>query len=365
MWFVIHTWGDEHDRAGTGPPYRFLVFTVTGSALMLVGFLVARTRTGTFDIVETAVVATPPAARADRRLLVALGLAVKTRCGRCTSGCPTPTPRPPRSGRWCSRRCCSSSAPTASSGSGCRSPRRVAAGAVVAALAVVGIVYAALACRADRPQAADRLLQRGPHGLRGARRGDVHRRRRAGGGLRQRRARADHRPAVLRRRRDQGPLRHHRPRPARVLYGRVPRWPGCSRSPRWPPWACPGWPGSGARCSRSGPPWTRPPRCPRRRTPAGVRRRARHHPHLGLLPRGDPRHAPGRPGAAGAGRRRDRRARRAGRDRRRLGGADPGPARAGVGGVVAAARSHLVLGVAPGLLLTPVGDAVAAFFGGL
>ena len=50
----------------------------------------------------------------------------------------------------------------------------------------------------------------------------------------------------------------------RVLYGRVAaagrgvrvRRDGLAR-------ACPGWPGSGARCSRSGPRWTRPPRCPR------------------------------------------------------------------------------------------------------
>ena len=42
MWFVIAVWGDPHDEpAGGRAATRFLVFTVLGSALMLVGFLVA------------------------------------------------------------------------------------------------------------------------------------------------------------------------------------------------------------------------------------------------------------------------------------------------------------------------------------
>ena len=80
MWFVINAWGDAHDalarrRAAT----RFLVFTVTGSALMLVGFLLVRAEAGTFDIARVAASYTPsgPTAFA-ASLLIALGLAVKT-----------------------------------------------------------------------------------------------------------------------------------------------------------------------------------------------------------------------------------------------------------------------------------------------
>src|SRR4051794_195038 len=80
MWFVINGWGDPHDpaarlRAAT----RFLVFTVLGSAVMLVGFLVVHSRTGTFDIVAIAARHAPLGATAVLgSLLVGLGLAVKT-----------------------------------------------------------------------------------------------------------------------------------------------------------------------------------------------------------------------------------------------------------------------------------------------
>jgi NADH-quinone oxidoreductase subunit M len=51
MWFVIADWGDEHDPAGRRQAAtRFLVVTVTGSALMLVAFLLLHHATGTFDI---------------------------------------------------------------------------------------------------------------------------------------------------------------------------------------------------------------------------------------------------------------------------------------------------------------------------
>jgi NADH-quinone oxidoreductase subunit M len=80
MWFVIDAWGDAHDvdgrrRAAT----RFLVFTVLGSALMLVGFLLVRSQAGTFDIVRIAASYHPSGATAiGAAALVGLGLAVKT-----------------------------------------------------------------------------------------------------------------------------------------------------------------------------------------------------------------------------------------------------------------------------------------------
>ena len=80
MWFVINGWGDPHDERGrTRAATRFLLFTVLGSALMLVGFLLVHANAGTFDITRLA-------ASYDRSgplavgaaVLVGLGLAVKT-----------------------------------------------------------------------------------------------------------------------------------------------------------------------------------------------------------------------------------------------------------------------------------------------
>ena len=80
MWFVINGWGDPHDEAGRRrAATRFLVFTVLGSALMLVGFMIVRSQAGTFDIVQIAASYRPSgAAGVTAALLVGLGLAVKT-----------------------------------------------------------------------------------------------------------------------------------------------------------------------------------------------------------------------------------------------------------------------------------------------
>jgi NADH-quinone oxidoreductase subunit M len=80
MWFVISGWGDRHDASGRRrAASRFLVFTVLGSALMLVGFMLVHAETGTFDVVRIAADYRPsgPTAAA-ASVLVALGLAVKT-----------------------------------------------------------------------------------------------------------------------------------------------------------------------------------------------------------------------------------------------------------------------------------------------
>lgn len=80
MWFVIESWGDEHDEAGRRrAATRFLIFTVLGSALMLVGFMLVRSVTGTFDIVEVASSYQPSGTTAvAASLLIAAGFAVKT-----------------------------------------------------------------------------------------------------------------------------------------------------------------------------------------------------------------------------------------------------------------------------------------------
>ena len=156
------------------------------------------------------------------------------------------------------------------------------------ALAVVGIVYGALACLAQtRPQAADRVLQRratwasccsaSPRSPPAA----------SGALFAQRRARPDHRPAVLPRRRDQGPPRHRRPRPARRrLYGSgAAARRRCSPSPRSPASACPGWPASGARCWRSARRFYPGAGAAAADVPgAGGDRRRRRGAHLGVLP---------------------------------------------------------------------------------
>lgn len=73
MWFVINAWGDQHDLAGRRrAATRFLLFTVLGSALMLVGFMLLRAQSGTFDITLVREGSTLAV------VLIGIGLAVKT-----------------------------------------------------------------------------------------------------------------------------------------------------------------------------------------------------------------------------------------------------------------------------------------------
>lgn len=152
MWFVISTWGDAHDTASRRrAASRFLIFTVAGSALMLVGFLLVRAEAGTFDIVAVAASYTPSGATAlAASVLVALGLAVKTPLWPLHIWLPDAHSKAPTVGSvllaavllklgtygflrfWMP----------------VTSPEWLLV-PVVAALAVVGIVYAALACLAQ------------------------------------------------------------------------------------------------------------------------------------------------------------------------------------------------------------------------
>jgi NADH-quinone oxidoreductase subunit M len=80
MWLIIDIWGDEHDRAGRRrAATTFVLMTVLGSAVMLVGFLLVYRQAGSFDLEWLG--ANPvrgfhgvPLAAA---ILIALGLAVK------------------------------------------------------------------------------------------------------------------------------------------------------------------------------------------------------------------------------------------------------------------------------------------------
>ena len=272
MWFVIHHWGDHHDPVGRRrAATRFLVFTVLGSALMLVGFVLVRSEAGTFDIVRIAASYSPSGTAAVAgAVLVALGLAIKTPLWPLHIWLPDAHSKAPTVGSvvlaavllklgtygfirfWM---------PVAD-------PAWKTLVPFVAGLAVIGIVYAALACLAQTD--LKRLIAYSSVGHMGFvvlalatfTVGGVQ-----GGGLRECRARADHRPAVLRGRGDQGPLRHRRPGAARpALRRRAPRRPASSRSPPSPRSGCPGSPASGARCSRSGRRCTPRTRCPARRT---------------------------------------------------------------------------------------------------
>jgi NADH-quinone oxidoreductase subunit M len=75
MWFVIANWGDEHDPVGRRrAATRFLVVTVAGSAVMLVGFLWLRAETGTSDIEALGQLA--PSIGHSQQVLIAALLAV-------------------------------------------------------------------------------------------------------------------------------------------------------------------------------------------------------------------------------------------------------------------------------------------------
>lgn len=79
MWFVIAWWGDPKDEPGRRyAATRFILFTVLGSAVMLVGFVIVAIRTGTLQIDEI----TAAGLRGDTGViavsLIAVGFAVKT-----------------------------------------------------------------------------------------------------------------------------------------------------------------------------------------------------------------------------------------------------------------------------------------------
>ncbi|MET9273933.1 NADH-quinone oxidoreductase subunit M [Kribbella sp. NPDC003557] len=80
MWLVIDIWGDHHDPAGRKrAATTFVLMTVFGSALMLLGFLLVQRVTGTFDIVAltNSPVAGGHGIPLVAAVLIAVGLAVK------------------------------------------------------------------------------------------------------------------------------------------------------------------------------------------------------------------------------------------------------------------------------------------------
>jgi NADH-quinone oxidoreductase subunit M len=95
MWFVIAVWGDDQqpevvegpgaprpggERARRDAANRFILFTVTGSAVMLLGIILVALRTGTTDLVDLAARAgngLSAGVQTTAAVLIVLGLAVK------------------------------------------------------------------------------------------------------------------------------------------------------------------------------------------------------------------------------------------------------------------------------------------------
>ncbi len=111
MWFVIALWGDDKVPGGRLRAANiFILFTLLGSAVMLLGILLVGLTAGTFDIVgahgpsRRRADATAP--RSSRSWRSHSASRSRRRCGRCTPGCRTRTPPPRPSGRCCSPACC-------------------------------------------------------------------------------------------------------------------------------------------------------------------------------------------------------------------------------------------------------------------
>ncbi len=222
MWFVIADWGDEHDPVGRRrAATRFLVVTVIGSALMLIGFVILHAKTGTFDLIalETLAPGIDHATQVVIATFFMVGFGAKVPMWPLHFWLPD----------------AHSKAPTVGSvllagvllKLGTYGLLRfwydvVPAGAVtvapyLGALAVVGIVYGSLACLAQTD--VKRLIAYSSVGHMGFVLLAVSTMTAAGTGsgeLRQRLPRHHHRPALLRRRGGQGPGRSHRPEDRRT-----------------------------------------------------------------------------------------------------------------------------------------------------
>jgi NADH-quinone oxidoreductase subunit M len=84
MWFVIAVWGDDQQAGGEATrrdaANRFVLYTATGSAVMLLGLILVALRTGTTDLVELARQGgsgMSTGVQVTAAVLIVLGLAVK------------------------------------------------------------------------------------------------------------------------------------------------------------------------------------------------------------------------------------------------------------------------------------------------
>jgi NADH-quinone oxidoreductase subunit M len=156
MWFVIAWWGEPKDQPGrVGAANTFILYTLLGSAIMLVGFLYVGAQSGTFDILELARRG-GDGLSANVQLLAAIaivgGLAVKVPVWPLHTWLPDAHAKAPTVGsvllagvllKMGSYGLVRVAVPVVPDG-----VRQIAP--VLGGLAVVGIVYGALACLAQR-----------------------------------------------------------------------------------------------------------------------------------------------------------------------------------------------------------------------
>ena len=220
MFFMIGVWGGPNREYAS---IKFFLFTLFGSALMLVSFLAMffLSKVQTFDMVTLSQLHGAGIAKATQMLVFAglfLGFAIKVPMFPFHTWLPDAHTEAPtvgsvllaavmlKLGTYGFIRIALPMLPKAA---------RVWA-PWIGLLAVIGIIYGALCCLAQtRHEAPDRVLVGRPHGLRDARHRDAHRLRSQRRDLRHGRPRLHHRHAVLRRRVGAGALRDPRDEPPR------------------------------------------------------------------------------------------------------------------------------------------------------
>ena len=228
MWGLIAVWGGEDRRRAAT---KFILYTLLGSAVMLVGFLVvfAGSKPQTFDIAGAH--APPPrtgqlshAAALTAFALIGLGFAVKTPMFPLHTWLPDAHTEAPTAGsvllagvllKMGTYGFIRIAVPILPQAARTYAP-------AIAAFGVVGVVYGVAGLPGDRPaprrrpQAPHRLQLDRPHGLRPAGHRQPHPRRHERRAVRLGRPRPDHRPAVLPGRRAQGAAALGAPGPARA-----------------------------------------------------------------------------------------------------------------------------------------------------
>lgn len=152
MWFVIAQWGGEGRVAAAN---KFILFTLLGSAVMLLGILLVRAKTGTFDMVELAAAGGAGMSRGVQVLAflaLALGFAVKSPMWPLHSWLPDAHTAAPTVGsvllagvllKMGTYGLVRVAVPVAPEGAEVLAP-------FLGAFAVVGILYGALACMVQR-----------------------------------------------------------------------------------------------------------------------------------------------------------------------------------------------------------------------
>jgi NADH-quinone oxidoreductase subunit M len=156
MWFIIAQWGDDRVPGGrVAAANKFILFTLLGSAVMLLGILLVRAKTGTFDMVALAEAGGAGMSRSVQIiafLALGLGFAVKTPMWPLHSWLPDAHTAAPTIGsvllagvllKMGTYGFVRIAVPIAPEGAEVVSP-------FLGAFAVIGIIYGSLACLAQR-----------------------------------------------------------------------------------------------------------------------------------------------------------------------------------------------------------------------